>query len=113
MNGNFWVIFLALIIGTFIGYQIGMTKARRKVHEFVDGMSKALDSVAEEIKKKQKEEEDMKRMRAANLQKLMAEILPKMDPNDFRNKMGINKDISDEKKEHEKNGETETDEAGE
>ena len=85
---NFWIIFLCLVIGAVVGFEFGKYMVSKRVHDMLDKLGKELQKTADELKKKKELAETIKQERTNNLAKLMTEILPKMDPEDFRRKMG-------------------------
>lgn len=86
---NFWIIFLCLVIGAVVGFEFGKYMVSKRVHDTLDNVAKEFQKLSDDLKKKKEQEEILKQERQKNLTKLMTEILPKMDPEDFRKKMGI------------------------
>jgi ribosomal protein L16 Arg81 hydroxylase len=81
---NFWSIFLCLAIGALVGYQFGKYMTTKRVKEHLDDAIHNLRIAAENLQKRKEQEE----IRRQNVIRLMQEILPKMDPEDFKNKIG-------------------------
>lgn len=89
---SFWMIFLCLLIGTVVGYEFGKYTVTKRVRVYLDDAIRNLKITAENLQKKKAQEDAMKAERQGNLQKLMTEILPKMEPDQFRKCMGLSEE---------------------
>lgn len=72
MNANFWIIFLSLLIGCVIGFEVGKHTATKKIQEFLNKIGEDLQKAAQ----KQKEDQEQKKKEAEealkNLEKIFA-----------------------------------------
>ena len=65
---GFWMIFLCLLVGVFIGFEFGKYVMSRKVRDILDGVSRELQKTADELKRKKEQAEEKSKYEKERMQ---------------------------------------------